>query len=118
MNFDIEDLASDITTGIYGDDRMSVATLNAAVAALAALVAEVERLRAEADLLRTGRDAARDYADRVEAEVLYLRGERAAVVAWLREVLAEASLPLGVSQVFDAVVDTIERGEHRREEET
>jgi hypothetical protein len=42
--------------------------------------------------------------------------ERQNVVAWLREVLAEASLPLGVSQVFDAVVDTIERGEHRREE--
>ncbi len=57
-----------------------------------------------------------DLAALVE-EVEYLRKERPAVVAWLREVLAEASLPLGVSQVFDAVVDTIERGEHRREEE-
>jgi len=56
-------------------------------------IEEIKRLRAEVDT------------------------ERAAVVAWLREVLAEASLPLGVSQVFDAVVDTIERGEHRREEE-
>jgi hypothetical protein len=72
----------------------------------------VDTGRAEADLLRPGLDATRAYADRVEAEVLYLRGERAAVVAWLREVLAEASLPLGVSQVFDAIVDAIERGEH------
>jgi hypothetical protein len=79
----------------------------------AALVAEVERLRAEVDLLRTGREAARNYADRVEAEVVALRGERAAVVAWLR---AEAYLTLYKATPSD-VADAIERGEHRREEE-
>jgi len=80
-----------------------------------ALLAEIERLRAEVDLLRTGREAARCYADRVEAEVVALRGERAAVVAWLREV---ADAP--VAWVDDAIRDAalgIERGEHRREEE-
>ena len=34
------------------------------------LLAEIERLRAEVELLRTGREAARCYADRVEAEAL------------------------------------------------
>jgi hypothetical protein len=46
---------------------------------------EVERLRDEADLLRTGREAARCYADRVEAEVQDLRGERAARAALVAE---------------------------------
>ncbi len=53
---DIDDLADAISAGIYGDDRMSRSTLNAATAALSQLVAEVERLR----------------------------DERTAVVAWLR----------------------------------
>jgi cell division protein FtsB len=72
--------------------------------------AEVERLRAWVADLRAHDVSLHKAAAAGKAE------ERAAVVAWLREVLAEASLPLGVSQVFDAVVDTIERGEHRREE--
>lgn len=95
------------------DDSTSLPTIGAHVDAL---VEEVERLRDEAELLRTGRDVTRDYADRVEAEVLALRGEvereRAAVVAWLRQ-----------RRYPDAfihapwVADAIERGEHRRKEE-
>jgi uncharacterized small protein (DUF1192 family) len=95
---------------------------------LAALVAEIERLRAEVDLLRTGREAARNYADRVEAEVVALRGERAAVVAWLRgepEQLVECNghrhadgKPCWVMSPMPAaeLADAIERGEHRRAE--
>lgn len=82
---------------------------------LAELRSEVERLREVNDgyLLEMGRQHTL-LRDQKRGE----NAERAAVVAWLREVLAEASLPLGVSQVFDAVVDTIERGEHRKEEES
>lgn len=72
------------------------------------LLAEIERLRAEVDLLRTGREAARCYADRVEAEVLALRGERVAVVAWLR---VECT-----SEGPDTLANAIERGDHRRGE--
>jgi hypothetical protein len=91
---------------------------------MADLVAEVERLRAEADLLRTGLDATRAYAVSVEAEVLSLRGERAAVVAYLRK-QANAPHPIerGVPSLSPAGrglllfhADRIERGEHRREE--
>ena len=77
---------------------------------IAALVAEVERLRDEAELLRTGREAARCYADRVEAEVVVLRGERAAVVAWLRQ----ASERMNDATLAHAA-DCVEDGEHRRE---
>ena len=82
------------------------------------LLAEIERLRAEAELLRTGREAARCYADRVEAEVVVLRGERAAVVAWLRaEVDAAMEMHLPVrAATFLECAEAIERGEHRREE--
>ena len=94
-------------------------------AAIAALVAEVERLRDEAVLLRTGRDAARDYADRVEREVLYLRGERAAIVEYLRErANAEHPIEKGVPSLSPAgrgllllMADRIERGEHLGEKE-
>ena len=79
------------------------------------LLAEIERLRAEVDLLRTGREATRCYADRVEAEVLVLRGERAAVVKWLRDV-ADAPVPWVDDAIRDAALG-IERGEHRREVE-
>jgi len=84
------------------------------------LVAEVERLRDEADLLRTGREAARSYADRVEAEVVALRGERAAVVAWLgAEVDAAMEMHLPVrAATFLACAEAIECGAHRREDES
>ena len=56
------------------------------------------------------------------AEVEHLRGERAAVVAWLRaEAEAEARAYTGkawvVASRVDNMADAIERGEHRREEE-
>ena len=86
---------------------------------ITALVAEVERLRDEAVLLRTGRDAAREYADRVEADVLFLRGERTAederadVVAYLAHArefpFTHAS---GIPAVLDALYDLIEQGHH------
>ena len=90
------------------------------------LLAEIERLRAEVDLLRTGREAARCYADRVEAEVLVLRGERAAeraaVVAWLRAQVKTWMESYTTSWAFerarclDHTANAIESGEHRREE--
>jgi len=76
---------------------------------------EVERLRAEADLLRTGIEATRAYADRVEAELLSLRGERAAVVAWLREWQNTMDDRI-THDDLDYAIAVIERGEHRREE--
>jgi len=84
-----------------------------------ALLAEIERLRAEVDLLRTGREAARSYADRVEAEVVALRGERAAVVAWLgAEVDAAMEMYLPVrAGTFLECAEAIERGAHRREDD-
>ena len=87
---------------------------------IAALVAEVERLRGEAELLRTGRDVTRDYADRLEAEVVELRGERAAVVASLRAEAEAAAHTLQAGEwagYINNIADCIERGEHRREGE-
>jgi len=106
VSLDIDDLASDIATGIYGDDRMSVADLNAALSALAALVAEVARLREFRNAMHAGNDeVAEAVAD-----------ERAAVVAWLR---AEARMP-GASpdekRLLNSITRDIERGEHRRKE--
>ena len=85
------------------------------------LLAEIERLRAEVDLLRTGREAARSYADRVEAEVLVLRGERAAeratVAAWLRREVDDDDNPEGpLACILAYAANAIERGVHRREE--
>jgi hypothetical protein len=57
-------------------------------------------------------EATRAYADRVEAEVVALRGERAAVVAWLREA---AYTTLYDARAWD-VADAIERGEHHSAE--
>lgn len=102
------------------------AALSDACNDVAALCDEAERLRVEVDLLRTGREAARNYADRVEAEVVALRGaderERAAVVAWLREQgrawMATYSTEWGFhrARCLEQTADAIERGEHRREE--
>jgi hypothetical protein len=53
-------------------------------------------------------------------EVAYLRGERAAVVAWLREQRqygTEDLLGQGFANVCGILANTIERGEHRRKEE-
>lgn len=54
--------------------------------------------------------------DALVAEVEYLRGERAAVVAFLRETLA-TSETAHASDDLDYAIDIIARGEHRREEE-
>jgi hypothetical protein len=81
------------------------------------LIAEVERLRDEADLLRTAREATRAYADRVEAEVVALRGERAAVVAWLRAESRVAGVSPDERRMLAYASSHIERGEHRREED-
>jgi hypothetical protein len=49
--------------------------------------------------------------DELVAEVEHLRGERAAVVAWLREYEGHSSL----ASLFALMADTIERGEHHKE---
>ena len=51
---------------------------------------------------------------RLIEEVEQLRGERAAVVAWLRSRSDIMGLPSGRAYCW---ADCIERGEHRREEE-
>jgi hypothetical protein len=55
-------------------------------------------------------------------EVERLRGERAAVVAWLREgnsqTLEWDERENAVSRTYRVCADAIERGEHRREEGT
>ena len=48
-------------------------------------------------------------------EVMYLRAERAAVVAWLRE-QAEAAEWALTAAGYEHAADAIERGEHRRGE--
>jgi hypothetical protein len=58
----------------------------------------------------------------LRAEVERLRGERAAVVAWLRtrERQIENWPPGGMNEIsltYNIIADDIERGEHRREEE-
>ena len=89
---DIDDLVATISAGIYGDDRMSWSTIEAATTALSQLVAEVERLR----------------------------GERAAVVAFLHaeaQRMYEAGQDRPAWFVLENRAEAIERGEHRREEE-
>ena len=78
--------------------------------------ADIGALIAEVELLRTGRDVTRDYADRLEAEVLLLRGEaereRADVVAYLRSFYLRS-----FGDICADMADIIERGAHRRKEE-
>jgi len=68
----------------------------------AALAAEVERLRLDRDDIEHAYKFARD-----KAKLL----ERQAVVAWLRLVTMDAR------DLYHAIADHIERGEHRRGEE-
>ena len=49
------------------------------------------------------------------AAVLPLRGEREAVVAWLRHLAAMSRDWSEHADVYDAIADNIENGEHRRE---
>lgn len=103
MSIDVDDLVATISAGIYGDDRMTWRTIEAATTALSQLVAEVQQLRADVDRYGRQLEAAHD---RGVAE------ERAAVVAWLN---AEADI-VDCGHIED-LADRIERGEHRREEE-
>jgi len=96
---DLDVIKGRIANGIYGDDRLTAAEILDALAAMDELVAEVE----------------------------HLRGERAAVVAWLRgepERLVECNgrrhadgktcfvmSPMPAEELADA----IERGEHLKE---
>ena len=90
MTIDVDDLVAQISAGIYGDDRMTWDIIEAATTALSQLVAEVERLR----------------------------GERAAVVAHLRErAIHGAGNTIAVEAACTILADLFERGEHRREEE-
>ena len=49
-------------------------------------------------------------------EVLPLRGEREAVVAWLRHLATDSREWSGVAYVYDGLADAIESGEHRLKE--
>lgn len=78
------------------------------------LRAEIERLRAQRIL--SNEDFARAFDLGLAAGE---KRERAAVVAWLREVerIYEMHGSRLISSVFRRHTDMIERGEHRREEE-
>jgi len=77
------------------------------------------------DLQQTDLDAVYDEVEKLVTEVEHLRGERAAVVAYVR---SEANQPRPIEAGERALspsgrglllfyADRIERGEHRREEE-
>jgi predicted RNase H-like nuclease (RuvC/YqgF family) len=146
VSIDIDDLASEIATGIYGDDRMSVSDLNAALSALAALVSEVERLRGEVERdhaavvawLRAGTAECREVlSERERADSLSLayreqqgendelRAELKATQrerehwhdAWVTAVEHRWGRGASVCAVAYNMAETIERGEHRREED-
>jgi hypothetical protein len=110
MNIDLDDIERRINDGIYGDDRMTDTGRDDAFAALAVLLAEVERLREM--LLNAGGPREAE-----ELAALALRHERAAVVAWLREVserrFARNEREAGI--VF-RLAHEIERGEHHQKE--
>ena len=91
------------------------------------LVAEVERLREEVERLQQDAIIARSVETSLTVEVEHLRGERAAVVALLRDGVSSAilyraddvsmdSASAGVAMLLAHVANAIERGEHRREE--
>lgn len=62
------------------------------------------------DLQQTDLDAVYDEVEKLVSEVEHLRGERAAVVAWLRANREASTLPKACWEA-----DAIERGEHRKE---
>ena len=88
-------------------DEAVTTLLGHAPADLTALIAEVE-------LLRTGRDVSRAYADRLEAEALVLRGERAAVLAYLRAAYSPNTI-VPLPDFLAALLRMVEKGEHHRE---
>jgi hypothetical protein len=73
--------------------------------------AEVEHLRAQVAELQALGVSLHKAADKGAKD------ERAAVVAWLRRVATDARDWSERADVYDAIADNIESGEHRREEE-
>ena len=106
---DLDDIESRINDGIYGIAQQSDADRDDAFSALSVLISEVKRLRLDSDDIEHSYNFARD-----KAKLL----ERQAVVAWLRsdEPHRLWAGSVGGSE-YTCAADTIERGEHRREEE-
>jgi hypothetical protein len=80
---------------------------------IAALIAEVEAARTEAATMRSWAEEAAK-AENENAEDA--KRERAAVVTWIRRVATDACDWSEHADVYDAIADNIESGEHRREE--
>jgi len=125
MSIDLDDIESRIAEGLANDHGYPLdgQVRSDAFSALEALVAEVERLRAECRTLQEWCEiaAAAENANADDA-----RQERAAVVAWLRGESSrytgeglepmQAMFSCGAGMTLVNAADTIERGEHRREE--
>jgi len=73
------------------------------------LAAEVEHLRVEVEAAIAEAATMRAWAEDA-------RRERVAVVAWLRRVATDARDWSERADLYDAIADNIESGEHRREE--
>ena len=80
------------------------------------LRSEVEKLRAERDHFREAWAAAQVRLDCGADAAKAVREDRAAVVAWLREV-RDTSETAYASDDLDYAIAVIERGGHRKEEE-
>jgi nuclear transport factor 2 (NTF2) superfamily protein len=89
MTFDLQDIESRISEGIYGDDRMTNTGRDDAFAALAVLLDEVDRLRAK------------------------VVAERAAVVAFLREQAGQWDRDAAGWAALNHASVMVERGLHR-----
>ena len=104
-------LMARVGTAIYSEFDLPQTDRDAVYNEVEALITEVERLRAERHIdneqLARAWDESRDM-------------ERAAVVAWLRGLAADATsrvfVPLSRAKAYLAAADAIERGLHRREE--
>ena len=113
---DLDDIESRIKDGIEDLDGPSYSGIaDDAFSALAEIIAEVTRLREEVERLRGHRESCTGNLQKG-----YETGkaeERAAVVAWLREVAEKMQDADEGSYFWIAVglVHDIERGEHRRE---
>ena len=100
-NIDIDDLVATISAGIYGDDRMSWSTIEAATTALSQLVEEMRWLREERPSVVAWLDS-REEELNAEGEAALREGHR----TWAFDCASEAA----------RAALAIERGEHRREE--
>lgn len=117
----IDDLVSIINAGIYGDDRMSTVTLNAAIEALTQLVARMQQMQAERDHFRNAWAAAQARLDCGTDATEAVRYECALVVAWLRRMEKNAIYWSGKqdnerADIYHRLADVFECGEHREEQ--